>query len=305
MSSGRSIRRCAPSSTAPRRCLTRRSRCWRSSSRTKASPASSAATRAESRRVAQAAALSARRHIVWLDEPFDRVLTVMPAMYAGSVDGRQGRLQDGAGGRRWRRGRRLCAARARSEPRPRPRPRRDRLSLPRLLPGAVGTLRQYPGGILAHSTHVKGRGTFDARAPGRGAAHQGHARHRHPARALRASQPGLSGSRATSISPTGPTEPGSRRCIVPRAGELLFRVGQPPDAAEVTHVKYAMGVVGLGVMGANLARNIESRGFPVAGYDLDRAKTKAFVNGPARARRRRRRQPAAADGRCSSGRGAS
>ncbi len=42
---------------------------------------------------------------------------------------------------------------------------------------------------------------------------------------------------------------------------------------------YGMGVVGLGVMGANLGRNIESRGFPVAGYDLDPAKTKAFVDG--------------------------
>jgi 6-phosphogluconate dehydrogenase len=40
---------------------------------------------------------------------------------------------------------------------------------------------------------------------------------------------------------------------------------------------YKMGVVGLGVMGANLARNIESRGFPVAGYDLDASKRKAFV----------------------------
>ncbi len=39
----------------------------------------------------------------------------------------------------------------------------------------------------------------------------------------------------------------------------------------------AIGVVGLGVMGANLARNIESRGFKVAGYDLDAAKTQAFV----------------------------
>jgi 6-phosphogluconate dehydrogenase len=42
---------------------------------------------------------------------------------------------------------------------------------------------------------------------------------------------------------------------------------------------YKMGVVGLGVMGANLARNIESRGFPVAGYDLKPEKTKAFVEG--------------------------
>ena len=47
---------------------------------------------------------------------------------------------------------------------------------------------------------------------------------------------------------------------------------------------YAMGVVGLGVMGANLARNIESRGFAVAGYDLDAAKTAAFLAGPARGR---------------------
>jgi 6-phosphogluconate dehydrogenase len=44
---------------------------------------------------------------------------------------------------------------------------------------------------------------------------------------------------------------------------------------------HAIGVVGLGVMGANLARNIESRGFSVAGYDLDPAKTRAFLEGPA------------------------
>jgi 6-phosphogluconate dehydrogenase len=47
-------------------------------------------------------------------------------------------------------------------------------------------------------------------------------------------------------------------------------------------MRYAMGVVGLGVMGANLARNIESRGFPVIGYDLDAAKMKAFLEGPAK-----------------------
>ena len=39
------------------------------------------------------------------------------------------------------------------------------------------------------------------------------------------------------------------------------------------------GVVGLGVMGGNLARNIESRGYSVAGYDLDAAKTQAFAAG--------------------------
>jgi 6-phosphogluconate dehydrogenase len=45
---------------------------------------------------------------------------------------------------------------------------------------------------------------------------------------------------------------------------------------------YKMGVVGLGVMGASLARNIESKGFPVVGYDLDAAKTRQFLEGPAK-----------------------
>ena len=44
-------------------------------------------------------------------------------------------------------------------------------------------------------------------------------------------------------------------------------------------MKYAMGVVGLGVMGANLARNIESRGVAVVGYDLDTEKTRKFAEG--------------------------
>ena len=37
-------------------------------------------------------------------------------------------------------------------------------------------------------------------------------------------------------------------------------------------MQYKMGIVGLGVMGANLALNMERNGFPVAGYDLDVAK---------------------------------
>jgi 6-phosphogluconate dehydrogenase len=47
-------------------------------------------------------------------------------------------------------------------------------------------------------------------------------------------------------------------------------------------MRYTIGVVGLGVMGANLARNMESRGIPVAGYDLDPAKTQAFAAGEGR-----------------------
>ncbi len=45
---------------------------------------------------------------------------------------------------------------------------------------------------------------------------------------------------------------------------------------------YKIGIVGLGVMGGNLALNMERNGFPVAGYDLDAAKTKAFLQGPAK-----------------------
>jgi len=44
---------------------------------------------------------------------------------------------------------------------------------------------------------------------------------------------------------------------------------------------YKIGVVGLGVMGHNLALNMERNGFPVAGYDLDAAKTRSFLSGPA------------------------
>jgi 6-phosphogluconate dehydrogenase len=41
-----------------------------------------------------------------------------------------------------------------------------------------------------------------------------------------------------------------------------------------------IGVVGLGVMGSNLALNMERNGFRVAGYDLDGAKAQAFAKGP-------------------------
>lgn len=44
-------------------------------------------------------------------------------------------------------------------------------------------------------------------------------------------------------------------------------------------MKYKIGVVGLGVMGQNLALNMERNGFPVAGYDLDKIKTDAFLAG--------------------------
>jgi 6-phosphogluconate dehydrogenase len=41
-------------------------------------------------------------------------------------------------------------------------------------------------------------------------------------------------------------------------------------------MKYTIGVAGLGVMGFNLALNIERNGFPVVGYDLDPKKSETF-----------------------------
>ncbi len=38
--------------------------------------------------------------------------------------------------------------------------------------------------------------------------------------------------------------------------------------------KQHLGIIGLGVMGRNLALNAESKGFPVAGFDLDQAKSR-------------------------------
>ena len=110
----------------------------------------------------QAAALSARRHIVWVDRPFSRVLAIMPRMYddlwtaakgmyktepvvaeggelviyaphVTEVSYVHGRLLDEVGYH--------C---------------RDYFL------GQWEKFKHYPGGILAHSTHVKGLGSYDA-----------------------------------------------------------------------------------------------------------------------------------------------
>ena len=176
----------------------------------------------------QAALLSSRRHIVWVDRPFDKVVAVMPAMYddlwvaakgtyksepavaddgevviyaphVGEVSHVHGKLIDEIGYHcrdyfleQW-----------------------DRFG-------------HYPGGILAHSTHVKGLGTFDA--------------------ATRTETPRIRVTLATGISrercgrvnlgyldpaSLNPSEleSGNGTLVVPRAGEMLYRVGRAPDAA--------------------------------------------------------------------------
>ncbi len=110
----------------------------------------------------RAAALSAQRHIVWLDQPMRQVLSVMPQMYADLWTAGKGMYKiepvvaDG--------GEVIIYA---------PHIREVSVTHGHLLEEVGYHCRdyfvaqperfaRYPGGVLAHSTHVKGQGTFDA-----------------------------------------------------------------------------------------------------------------------------------------------
>jgi lactate racemase len=174
----------------------------------------------------QAAMLSSRRHIVWVDEPYDRVLAVMPRMYDDLWTAAKGTyksepvVSDG--------GEVIVYA---------PHVKEVSYVHGRVI-DEVGyhcrdyflsqwdRFRGYPGGILAHSTHVKGLGTFD------------------PASGVES--PRISVTLATGIARErcehvnlGYRDPASvdagewaddpRTLVVPRAGEQLYRVGRPPE----------------------------------------------------------------------------
>jgi nickel-dependent lactate racemase len=175
----------------------------------------------------RAAALSARRHIVWLDHPLDRVLAVMPRMYDDLWTAAKGMyktepaIADG--------GEVVIYA-----------PHVPEVSYVhgRLI-DEVGyhcrdyflaqweRFRGYPGGILAHSTHVKGLGTYDA------------ARAVETPRIRVTLATGIPRERCARIN-LGYQDPGrvevegwaeaspGRAMVVPHAGEMLFRVGRPP-----------------------------------------------------------------------------
>ncbi len=110
----------------------------------------------------QAARLSSRRHVVWLERPVKRVLAIMPAMYDDLWVAGKGMYKaepavaDG--------GEVVIYA---------PHVREVSHTHGRLIEQVGYHCRDYfleqwdrfqdvPGGILAHSTHVKGLGTFDA-----------------------------------------------------------------------------------------------------------------------------------------------
>jgi len=177
----------------------------------------------------QAAALSSRRHVVWLDEPFDRVLAVMPDMYADLWTAGKGvyktepAIADG--------GEVIVYA---------PHVREASRVHGRML-DAIGyhcrdyflaqwdRFKGYPGGILAHSTHVKGRGTFDNDAKVESPRIKVTLATSIPREQCDRLSLGYMDPREVELSAWSTDDASAR--IVPRAGELLFRVGQPPDAS--------------------------------------------------------------------------
>ena len=175
----------------------------------------------------RAAALSARRHIVWVDRPFNRMLSVMPSMYddlwvaAKGAYKAEPAIADG--------GEVIVYA---------PHVREVSHVHGKLI-DQIGyhcrdyflaqweKFRGFPGGILAHSTHVKGLGTYDA------------ATGTETPRITVTLATGISRDRCDRIN-LGYADPArldlddwssdmsSSEIKVPRAGEMLFRVGSPP-----------------------------------------------------------------------------
>ena len=108
-----------------------------------------------------ASALSAKKHVIWLDKPFRRVLSVLPELYDDIWTGAKGmyKLEPGiADG-----GEVIIYS-----------PRITEISYTHgKLIDEIGyhcrdyfvkqwdRFKHYPGGILAHSTHLKGLGTYD------------------------------------------------------------------------------------------------------------------------------------------------
>jgi nickel-dependent lactate racemase len=173
----------------------------------------------------QAAALSSRRHIVWVDKPFDQVLSIMPPMYDDLWTAAKGAYKaepvvaDG--------GEVIIYS---------PTVREVSTVHGRMIE-EIGyhcrdyflaqwdRFKHYPGGILAHSTHVKGLGTYDA----------GHGRETDRIRVTLATGIARERTERVNLEYRDPAtinpddwHSGDGILVVPRAGELLFRVGQPP-----------------------------------------------------------------------------
>jgi nickel-dependent lactate racemase len=179
---------------------------------------------------ASASALSARKHIVWVDQPFQRVLSIMPPMYDDLWTAAKGMYK-------------MEPAVAEGGEVVIYSPHIDEVSYThgRVI-DEVGYhcmdyfLKQWdrfahhPGGVLAHSTHVKGLGTYDAE------------RGIETPRITVTLATGIPEARCRAIN-LGYLDPasvdveawrarsGEGWLVVPRAGEMLYRVRQPVAAA--------------------------------------------------------------------------
>jgi nickel-dependent lactate racemase len=180
-----------------------------------------------------AAALSALRHVVWVERPFRRVLSVMPTLYDDLWTAGKGMykvepaIADG--------GEVVIYA-----------PHVSEVSYTHGRPlDETGyhcrdyflkqwdRFKAYSGSVLAHSTHVKGAGTYDEAAGVE------------TPRITVTLATGIPRERCTRIN-LGYLDPasvdpgawaaqaGSDVLVVPRAGEHLYRVGSPPDARPAT-----------------------------------------------------------------------
>lgn len=176
----------------------------------------------------RAAAWSARRHIVWLDRPLKRVLAVMPTLYDDLWTAGKGTYKtepavaDG--------GEVIIYA-----------PHVPEVSYVHgKLIDEIGyhcrdyflaqwpRFGHYPGGILAHSTHVKGLGTYNAASTVESPRIQVTLATGIPAeRCARINLGYLDPARVKMGDWSD--DPHDDLFVVPRAGEVLFRVGRPPE----------------------------------------------------------------------------
>ena len=177
----------------------------------------------------QAATWSARRHIVWLDRPIDRVLAIMPTMYDDLWTAAKGAyktepaIADG--------GEVIIYA---------PHVAEVSYVHGRII-DEIGyhcrdyflaqwpRFKDYPGGILAHSTHVKGLGSYEADAQIETPRIQVTLATGIPRE--RCDRINLGYHDPADIDVARWSDHASNAVTVPHAGEMLFRVGRPPAIA--------------------------------------------------------------------------
>jgi nickel-dependent lactate racemase len=175
-----------------------------------------------------AAALSARRHVIWVGEPFRRVLSVMPPMYDDLWTAAKGMYKVEPAVADW--GEVVIYA-----------PHVDEVSYAhgRIL-DEIGyhcrdyfvkqwdRFKGYPGGVLAHSTHVKGAGDYDEATGVETARVTVTLATAIPPERCR--QINLGYLDPATIDPEAwSANAGEDVLVVPRAGEHLYRVGPPPN----------------------------------------------------------------------------